>query len=612
MQYSALSFLVISLASCASGSNDYDFGEKFQRLDGSLAPENNKQHIDRHIRRSAEGEDDLLRFVVRFDVGDEMENDFESSFGEFVVQSFDDYPFKFLDIPSVISEEAIMEIRQKTYVLSVSHEVTFFPKSLYWNKGRISDEDISDAYVGNPEFEGTGHGVHIYILDSGVDDHPEFGTRVERDGGGLGKAFLSRSNTYDCLGHGTRVAGTAAGSKTGLAKDAIIVPYAMLDCDSKSIGNSEIILALTEVEKDIDANRVQKVVINLSLGPGEPMETEDELRLVESRLAGKGAVIIRAAGNNGDDACLYGLDGLPHSLIVGSSTSADKRADHSNYGSCVDIFAPGTNITHPIYEAYADDSRKYGYASGTSFAAPLVSGAAALIMNNRELTGVAVHNEILSKASSNKLSALTGPSITNNKLLQVNQVKLYYHFDDGHKKMYRYMRTNHQAYRASCTWKDSPGSGSVEDCARKANRGGYNTFEFKLYKWSNNCILRDCPLYFNEVLDTDSLARPGGMLVYTVIIFHYDTSDIRAVPIVKGGYTLQPYSYSDRNKVIGCDKGTLYSNRVPSLADCIESGTFTSATAINFELVNNTCVLLSCPSDRVSITTASNTWVSYS
>eukprot|EP00121_Abeoforma_whisleri_P013852 Awhi_evm1s12783 len=372
----------------------------------------------------------------------------------------------------------------------------------------------------------------------------------------------------------------------------------MLDCDNRKIGQSSVLLALERVLYDMNTyTKISKVVVNLSLGPNGEVATETSILEAEASLAAKGAVIVRAAGNNQNDACLHGQNGMVNSLSVGSSTAEDKRAEHSNYGSCVDIFAPGENVTMAYYEPYSDSSKAYGWGTGTSYAAPMVSGAAAVIMTNQGITGQAVMTALLNQSSKNKLSG--SPSVVNNKLLYLKPVKL---FHSGNNKLYRYVKTSFQSYVSDCTLIETRTYSTIEECAARANLYSRNTFEYLLYKSSSNCVIKDCGLVYEEKLDTNPDAV-GGVLLYT---------DIRNMAKVKDGFILQPGSYSTRRTNLGCDGGNMYTTATPSLEECMVLAVFASASIVNFELSNNTCALVSCPSNEVvEITTAHNTWVSY-
>eukprot|EP00121_Abeoforma_whisleri_P012153 Awhi_evm1s11215 len=477
--------------------------ERFLRSAGDLAHEINKDHEQRHIREKRDGEEENhLGYMVNFQDISVGEEDFTENFGEFVIRNYKDdgFSFMYLEIPESLSEDAILDIRSKAYVESVEHELQYHPRALYWNKGRVSTVDNSGNYVGNLDFEGN-------------DDHPEFENRIDRD---LSQGF-GRSDTYDCLGHGTSVAGVAAGANTGFAGSATLVSYALLNCDNKMSSQQNVVDALVAVKADIQNSNlphVNKVVINMSLGPSSNAATETTIKNVESQLAGLGAVIVRAAGNNEDNACKYGLSGLVNSITVGSSAPNDERAEHSNYGSCVDIFAPGINITFPMYQLYEDSSRAYGWGTGTSFAAPQVAGVAAAIMGNQAITGNAVWTKILTMSTKNKLKNRSGsPGITNNKLLFYGHAKLYHH--SGNKRLYRYAKTYKQNYVADCPVDYTLSVSTLEACAVKANDYDKNTFEYKLYRTSSNCIVKTCDLVFEEIENPDSDANPGGVLLYT-------------------------------------------------------------------------------------------------
>eukprot|EP00121_Abeoforma_whisleri_P013853 Awhi_evm2s12783 len=179
-------------------------GSEFYRPVNELAPEINKGATHRHVaRRATEEEEAHFGFVINFNElrTEAAKEDFkeEAHFGfvinfnelrteaakedfkvfeEFISNTFENFSCAYLVIPNSVSEDVISEIRQKTYVASIEHELAYSSRGLYWSKGRIGTVDnVDDGYTGNVDYEGNGHGTHIYILDSGIDDHPEFDIR---------------------------------------------------------------------------------------------------------------------------------------------------------------------------------------------------------------------------------------------------------------------------------------------------------------------------------------------------------------------------------------------------------------------------------------------------
>jgi subtilisin family serine protease len=210
----------------------------------------------------------------------------------------------------------------------------------------------------------TGSGVTAYIIDTGVlSTHTEFGGRVLS-----GFSSVSDSNgTQDCNGHGTHVAGTVGGSNYGVAPGVAIVPVRVLDC-SGSGSTSGVIAGIDWVV----ANHVAgtPAVANMSLGGGRSSALDIAVR---SAVA-DGVVFVVAAGNSTANACQSSPAGEPLAITVGATTSADARSSFSNYGSCVDVFAPGSSITSAWYTSTTASNT----ISGTSMASPHVAGVVAL------------------------------------------------------------------------------------------------------------------------------------------------------------------------------------------------------------------------------------------
>jgi subtilisin family serine protease len=215
-----------------------------------------------------------------------------------------------------------------------------------------------------------GTGVHVYILDTGIrTSHVDFGGRAV-----FGADFVSPSSPIedDCQGHGTHVAGTVGGSTWGVAKNATLYGVRVLGC-SGSGSYSGIINAIDWVAAQQNSNGDRPTVINMSLGGGFSSSVNDA---VDGAVA-DGVVVAVSAGNSNADACNASPAAAPDALTVGSSTSSDSRSSFSNYGTCVDIFAPGSGITSATYSSDTSTGSK----SGTSMASPHVAGVAALILS---------------------------------------------------------------------------------------------------------------------------------------------------------------------------------------------------------------------------------------
>jgi subtilisin family serine protease len=232
-----------------------------------------------------------------------------------------------------------------------------------WGLDRIDQRDrpLSTTYTYNT----TAAGVHAYIIDTGIrNTHTEFGGRVSATGF---TAINDGRGTSDCNGHGTHVAGTVGGASYGVAKQVTLHAIRVLNC-SGSGTTSGVIAGIDWVTR----NHVKPAVANMSLGGGASTALDDAVR---GSIAA-GVTYSIAAGNSNVDACSSSPARVGSALTVGASTSSDGRASFSNYGTCVDIFAPGQSITSAWYTS---DSAM-NTISGTSMAAPHVAGVAALYL----------------------------------------------------------------------------------------------------------------------------------------------------------------------------------------------------------------------------------------
>lgn len=259
-----------------------------------------------------------------------------------------------------------------------------------WGLDRIDQRNlpINAAY----NYETAGQGVTAYILDTGIRiSHTDFGGRARISYDAIGDG----QNGFDCHGHGTHVAGTVGSNTYGVAKAVSLVAVRVLPCSGGGMV-SQLIMGIDWVT----ANHVGPSVANISI-TASGISTALEQSVTQS--INSGVVYSVAAGNNNLDACNYSPAHTPKALTVAATASNDSRASYSNYGSCVDLFAPGTAIT----SLSNGDDVSTRVMSGTSMASPHVAGAAALYLStNPSATPGTVASALTSSASADKLSSV--------------------------------------------------------------------------------------------------------------------------------------------------------------------------------------------------------------
>ncbi|MBT2567810.1 S8 family serine peptidase [Arthrobacter sp. ISL-85] len=255
---------------------------------------------------------------------------------------------------------------------------------------------------GTYSWSGAGAGVTAYVVDTGIlASHTDFGGRVAAGW----TAVADGNGTTDCNGHGTHVAGTLAGSTYGVAKSATLVPVRVLDCSGSGY-NSDVVAGLDWIAANHAAGT--PAVANLSLG-GAASSTVDNA--IQAVLA-DGVTTVVAAGNSAVDACTGSPARVPGAVTVAASDSTDKQASFSNFGSCVDLYAPGVGITSDYYTSTTATASM----SGTSMAAPHTAGAAAVMLSqNPALTPADVAAALVSNATPGVIAGATAG--TPNRLL---------------------------------------------------------------------------------------------------------------------------------------------------------------------------------------------------
>ncbi|GHF93805.1 alkaline serine protease [Deinococcus piscis] len=259
-----------------------------------------------------------------------------------------------------------------------------------WGLDRVDQRalPLNSSYVYNT----TASNVTSYIIDTGIlTTHSDFGGRAV-----WGTNQTGDGRNTDCNGHGTHVAGTVGGNTYGVAKGTRLVAVKVLSCDGSG-SNSGVIAGINWAA----SNRSGPAVANMSLGGGASQATDDAV----SGAVNRGLTMVVAAGNENQNACNVSPARAPLAITVGSTTRSDARSSFSNYGSCVDINAPGSDIT----SAWHTGNTATNTISGTSMASPHVAGGAALVLaTNPSYTPAQVNSALNASATTGQLTGLNG------------------------------------------------------------------------------------------------------------------------------------------------------------------------------------------------------------
>ncbi|HKP77078.1 MAG TPA: S8 family peptidase [Longimicrobiaceae bacterium] len=261
-----------------------------------------------------------------------------------------------------------------------------------WGIDRIDQRNL--PLSGTYTYTADGSGVNAYIIDTGIRfSHAEFGGRATS-----GFDAVDGGSADDCNGHGTHVAGTVGGSTYGVAKNVHLVAVRVLDC-----GGSGTTAGVISGVDWVTANHVSPAVANMSLGGGASTTLDNA---VASSIA-SGVTYAIAAGNGNFlgiavNACNTSPARVATAITVGATDQTDKKASWSNYGSCLDLFAPGVNITSSWYS----NDTATNTISGTSMATPHVVGVAALyLQGNPSATPSAVAGALVANATTGKVTS---------------------------------------------------------------------------------------------------------------------------------------------------------------------------------------------------------------
>jgi subtilisin family serine protease len=249
-----------------------------------------------------------------------------------------------------------------------------------WGLDRIDQRNrpLSGTYT----YNWTGSGVRVYVIDTGIrTSHTQFSGRASNVFDAFG------GSGQDCNGHGTHVAGTVGGTTYGVAKSALLRGVRVLNC-SGSGSTSGVIAGVDWVRQ----NHIAPAVANMSLGGGASSALDNAV----NSLSNAGVAIAVAAGNSNTNACNSSPARAANAITTGSTTSSDARSSFSNYGTCLDIFAPGSSILSAWYTSNTATAT----LSGTSMASPHVAGVAALYKQaNPSASASTIRNAIVNNAT---------------------------------------------------------------------------------------------------------------------------------------------------------------------------------------------------------------------
>jgi len=288
---------------------------------------------------------------------------------------------------ATLPDEALDALQRNPHVSYIEADAIVYASDTQsgatWGLDRVDQRSLplSSTYT----YNSTGSGVKAYIIDTGIRlSHSEFTGRVSS-----GYDAIDGGSADDCNGHGTHVAGTVGGTAYGAAKAVNLVAVRVLNCQGSGT-NSGVVAGVDWVTGNHGSG--EPAVANMSLGGGANTTLDNAV----TNSINDGVSYAVAAGNDNANACNYSPARVGAAMTVGSTTSSDARSSFSNYGSCLDLFAPGSSITSAWYTSDTATNT----ISGTSMASPHVAGAAALYLaTNPSASPATVRDSIVGTAT---------------------------------------------------------------------------------------------------------------------------------------------------------------------------------------------------------------------
>ncbi|XP_065900631.1 uncharacterized protein [Dysidea avara] len=351
--------------------------------------------------------------------------------GAVPVQGLSGYSTVGLGVMAELNDDALKMVREDQSVDFVEEDQIVGITAEPWHRDRVDQRRLpfnNKAYCPPND----GENVDIYILDTGINYcHKDFCKNRARYAGYSPIIAARNSRGADSNGHGTHAAALAVGGIHGIARKARVYSLPVLTCLVPS-SYKNIILALNHVVMRANSEPDRRVIVSMSLIGPPSLCVNDAIKTVTQ----EGIVVITAAGNCLTDACRYTPSSSPDAITVGGTARNDllyaTTFAGSNWGRCVDIFAPGQDITSADFRGCTAETEckemcdRESVMSGTSMATPIVAGAVALLLSaDMSLTPVEVKQKLIDQSTKDKIDMRditpSSRSITPNKLVYVGK-----------------------------------------------------------------------------------------------------------------------------------------------------------------------------------------------